>query len=74
MIRETITPQNNQITINIPKHYIDKKLEFIVFPVATKKTLNYKPNSKTTITNSLLGVLKNINIKDYKNYLDNKYL
>lgn len=33
MIRELIRPQNEQLIINIPKEYIDKEVEVIVFPV-----------------------------------------
>lgn len=33
MIRELIRPQNGQLIINIPKEYIDKEVEVLVFPV-----------------------------------------
>ena len=33
MIRELIRPQKEQLIINIPKEYIDKEVEVLVFPV-----------------------------------------
>jgi len=33
MIREIIKPQQNSFTINIPNSYIDKEIEFIMFPL-----------------------------------------
>ena len=33
MIREVIRPQDNSITINIPNSYINREIEFIVFPL-----------------------------------------
>lgn len=31
MIREIIEPKSNKLTIKIPKEYINKKVEFIMF-------------------------------------------
>ncbi len=33
MIREVIRPQQNSFTINIPNSYIDREVEFIMFPL-----------------------------------------
>ena len=33
MIREVIKPQQNTLTINIPNSYIDREIEFIMFPL-----------------------------------------
>ena len=33
MIREVIRPQQNSFTINIPNSYIDREIEFIMFPL-----------------------------------------
>ena len=33
MIREVIKPQYNNFTINIPNSYIDREVEFIMFPI-----------------------------------------
>ena len=38
MIREVIRPQYTNFTINIPTSYIDREIEFIMFPVDEKKT------------------------------------
>jgi hypothetical protein len=37
MIREVIRPQDNSITINIPNSYINREVEFIVFPLDEKE-------------------------------------
>lgn len=78
MVREVIRPQYANFTINIPKSYIDREVEFIMFPLDNEEITQIedfkKPNEN--ITNSLFGALKNSNINqsDYKDYLDNKYL
>ena len=33
MLREVIRPQYNNFTINIPNSYIDREVEFIMFPL-----------------------------------------
>ncbi len=40
MIREVIKPQNNNFTINIPDSYINKEVEFIMFPLDEAKITN----------------------------------
>jgi len=74
MIREIIKPQQNQIILNIPENYIDKEIELLMFPIDEYKNSNKK--SKSNITNSLFGALKNTDIKeeDYKQYLEKKFL
>ena len=37
MIREVIRPQNTSFSINIPTSYIDRELEFIMFPLDEKE-------------------------------------
>jgi len=78
MLREVIRPQHNNFTINIPSSYIDREIEFIMFPLDNKEITKIENTPKATknITNSLFGALKNNNIKqsDYKEYLKNKYL
>jgi len=78
MIREVIRPQQNSFTINIPNSYIDKEVEFIMFPLdfTDKQEIETKNISKQNLTNSLFGALKGSNItqKDYKDYLEAKYL
>jgi len=78
MIREVIRPQCNSFTINIPNSYIDREVEFIMFPLDNNEITKVEKisNHNENITNSLFGVLKNssINQSDYKDYLENKYL
>jgi len=38
MIREVIRPQNTSFSINIPTSYIDRELEFIMFPLDEQET------------------------------------
>ena len=37
MIREVIRPQHTNFTINIPTSYIDREVEFIMFPLDEKE-------------------------------------
>jgi len=37
MIREVIRPQYTNFTINIPTSYIDREVEFIMFPLDDKE-------------------------------------
>ena len=78
MIREVIRPQHSSFTINIPSSYIDRDVEFIMFPLDNEEIIKVENSSKPTpnITNSLFGALKDstINQDDYKSYLKNKYL
>ncbi len=78
MIRQTLRPTTHNLTITIPDEYIDKELEFILFPLNTTETTktNHTDTKKQNITNSLYGALKDININqdDYKNYLTHKHL
>jgi hypothetical protein len=46
MIREIIRPQNTNFSINIPKNYINRKVEFIMFPIDEKKPKNITEMSK----------------------------
>jgi len=78
MLREVIKPQNNNFTINIPNSYINREIEFIMFPLDNEEITKIEdtPKSSKNITNSLFGSLKdsNINKSDYKDYLETKYL
>jgi hypothetical protein len=38
MIREVIRPQYTTFSINIPTSYIDRELEFIIFPLDEQET------------------------------------
>jgi len=67
MIREIVKPKTQDFVIHLPDEYIDQEIEILVFPIKEKKT---------SITNKLSGILKNSNLneKDYKEYLEEKYL
>ena len=73
MIREVIKPKTNNITIQIPDSYIDREVEFIVFPLKDDKV---RKNKKQNITKNLFGSLKSkkLDEKSYKTYLEDKYL
>ena len=81
MIREVIRPQYNNFTINIPSSYIDKEVEFIMFPLdepeivedikqVKKKSLRgifnqYANNSKISLEDN---AWKNHTIEKFKKY------
>lgn len=37
MIREVIRPKHTNITINIPRNYIGREIEYIIFPLEEKE-------------------------------------
>jgi hypothetical protein len=39
MLREVIRPQHNNITINIPNSYLNREVEFIMFPLDEKEEI-----------------------------------
>ena len=53
MIREIIRPQYTSFSINIPTSYIDRELEFIMFPLDEKEIT---PEIKQKNNKSLRGV------------------
>jgi len=53
MIREVIRPQHTNFNINIPISYIDREVEFIMFPLDEQETLQ---NTKVKTKKSLRGV------------------
>ena len=63
MIREVIRPQYTNFTINIPTSYIDREVEFIMFPLDEREVTkdNKQENKK-----SLRGV--------FNKYADNQVL
>jgi hypothetical protein len=69
MIRELIRPQDEKLIINIPKEYIDKEVEVLVFPIPQ---YDDKPNQTNVSANleafrSLMKKAKQSNIKVPKN-------
>ena len=50
MIREVIRPQYTNFTINIPTSYIDREVEFIMFPLDEKEiTQDIKEKKKKSL-------------------------
>ncbi len=50
MIREVIRPQHTNFTINIPISYIDREVEFIMFPLDEKEiTQDVKENKRKSL-------------------------
>ncbi|MEA3554746.1 MAG: hypothetical protein U9R39_10170 [Campylobacterota bacterium] len=39
MLREVIRPQHNNFTINIPNSYLNREVEFIMFPLDEKEEI-----------------------------------
>lgn len=56
MIREIIKPKERHITINIPKSYIGKEIEYIVFPLEKENNISQKQTLNKDIK-SLRGSL-----------------
>jgi len=78
MIREVIRPQYTNITINIPTSYIDREVEFIMFPLDEQESIQKnKPKNKK----SLRGVFSKyadsskIDLEDsaWQNHIMDKY-
>ena len=42
MIREIIRPEDDNLTIKIPKEYIGKEIEYIVFPIKNHENVTRK--------------------------------
>ena len=49
MIREIIRPQGAQVTINIPTSYIDRDIEFIMFPLDESLGVTHKRTNATSL-------------------------
>ncbi|MCK5293321.1 MAG: hypothetical protein KAJ49_01620 [Arcobacteraceae bacterium] len=67
MIREVIRPQFNNFTINIPNSYIDREVEFIMFPLDEQdKVQEVKKEDISTFGGSLnkYSDLSKINLED----------
>ena len=70
MIREIIEPKSNELTIKIPKEYINKKVEFIMFSLDEQESIN-KPKTDSKKLESLGGRLNKYADKN-KIALENK--
>ena len=56
MIREIIEPKSNELTIKIPKEYINKKVEFIMFALDEEEKVIKEEKKSNKKMNSLRGV------------------
>ena len=54
MIREVVRPQTQSFTINIPKEYLNREIEILIFPVNPEKEFS---NQKTDIIKKTSGLL-----------------
>ncbi len=66
MIREVIRPQYTSLTIDIPTSYIDREIEFIMFPLDEKETIQNVEEKKHQ---SLRGVFNQYQ-DNSKNHLE----
>jgi hypothetical protein len=56
MLREIIIPQNESYHINIPKEYINQKVEILVFPLTTPNE-NVQIKTEQDILTQTAGLL-----------------
>ena len=61
MIREITRPQTTQHIINIPKEYIDKEIEILVFPIEKNNYIE-QTQPKKNIFVKTAGLLQSKNI------------
>ena len=67
MIRRIIRPQYNNFTINIPNSYIDKEVEFIMFPLNEQERIQKVKKENIAIVGGSLNKysdLSKINSED----------
>jgi len=70
MIREVIRPQYTNFTINIPTNYIDRDVEFIMFPLDEQELI---PDIKQTNKKSLRGVFNQYADESKASFEDNAW-
>ena len=56
MLREIIIPKSENYSINIPKEYINQKVEILVFPLANSNE-NLHEKTKQDILEQTAGIL-----------------
>ncbi len=59
MIREVIKPQQNNFTINIPDSYINKDVEFIMFPLDEAKIVKKEKKQDISVLGGSLNKYAN---------------
>ena len=76
MVREVIRPQHTNLTINIPTSYIDRDIEFIMFPLDEQVNTDEIKTSKSLrgVFNQYANKLKIEQEKDaWKQHMIDKY-
>ena len=78
MIREIIRPKYNNFTINIPNDYIDREVEFIMFPLDEQEKIQEEKKENISILGGSLNKysdLSKINLEDcaWELHTINKY-
>ena len=65
MIREIIRPKSRSYTIDIPKEYLNRDIEILIFPLTPEKSLS---NQRNDIIKKTSGILadKKINPVDWQ--------
>jgi len=73
LVREIIKPTNEYVNIKIPKEYIVKEVEVILFSL---NSFEKSKKNRVNITERLFGALKGKDIKEdeYREFLEQKYL
>jgi len=67
MIREVIRPQYTNFTINIPTSYIDREVEFIMFPLDEPKIVDEVKKQNISILGGSLNKYSNPSKLDLEN-------
>ena len=78
MIREIIRPKYNNFTINIPNSYINREVEFIMFPLDEQEKIQEEKKENISILGGSLNKysdLSKINLEDcaWELHTINKY-
>ena len=78
MIREVIRPQYNNFTINIPNSYINREVEFIMFPLDEAEIVDEAKKQNISILGGSLNKYSNpskIDLEDkaWELHIEDKY-
>ena len=78
MIRKVMRPQDTNITIEIPTNYINREVEFIMFPLDEFETINKNKKQDISVLGGSLSKYANISKIDLEDkawemHIMNKY-
>ena len=78
MIREVIRPQYNNFTINIPNSYIDREVEFIMFPLDEPEIIDEVKKQNISVLGGSLNKYSNpskidLENKAWESHIEDKY-